>query len=43
MLRTCCLQQSFNLSDPGMEEAPLGLRSLREFVDIDLGAEPAPD
>jgi IS5 family transposase len=43
MLRIHCLQHWFNLSDPAVEEALYDSRSMREFVGIDLGREPAPD
>src|SRR5712671_4572950 len=43
MLRIYFLQQWFNLSDPAVEEALYDSVSLRGFVDIDLGREPAPD
>ncbi len=43
MLRIYFLQQWFNLSDPAVEEALYESVSLRGFVDIDLGREPAPD
>src|SRR6476469_2777647 len=43
MLRIYFLQQWFNLSDPAVEEALYDSASMREFVGIDLGAEPAPD
>ncbi len=43
MLRLHCLQQWFNLSDPGVEEALYDSRALRQFVGIDLGREPMPD
>ena len=43
MLRIYFLQQWFNLSDPGVEEALYDSAALREFVGIDLGREPAPD
>jgi IS5 family transposase len=43
MLRIYFLQHWFNLSDPAMEEALYDSVSMREFVGIDLGAEPAPD
>jgi transposase, IS5 family len=43
MLRVYFLQQWFNLSDPGVEEALYDSVVLREFVGIDLGREPAPD
>ena len=43
MLRIYFLQHWFNLSDPAAEEALHDSRALRQFVDIDLGREPAPD
>jgi IS5 family transposase len=43
MLRIYCLQQWFNLSDPGVEEALYDSNAMRGFVGIDLGREPAPD
>ena len=43
MLRMYFLQQWFNLSDPGVEEALYDSASLRAFVGIDLGREPVPD
>jgi transposase, IS5 family len=43
MLRIYFLQQWFNLSDPGVEEALYESISMREFVGIDLGLESAPD
>ncbi len=43
MLRIHFLQHWFNLSDPAVEEALYDSRAMREFVGIDLGAEPAPD
>jgi transposase, IS5 family len=43
MLRIYFVQQWFNLSDPAVEEALYESASLREFVGIDLGREPAPD
>ena len=43
MLRIYFLQQWFNLSDPGVEEALYDSAALRQFVGIDLGREPAPD
>ena len=43
MLRIYFLQQWFNLSDPGVEEALYGSAVMRQFVGIDLGCEPAPD
>jgi transposase, IS5 family len=43
MLRTYFLQQWFNLSDPGMEEAFYDSPALRHFAGVDLGAGAAPD
>jgi IS5 family transposase len=43
MLRIYFLQQWFNLSDPAVEEALYDSTSMRTFVGIDLGREPAPD
>jgi IS5 family transposase len=43
MLRIYFLQQWFNLSDPGVEEALYDLATMRDFAGIDLGREPAPD
>src|ERR1700757_2794060 len=43
MLRIYFLQQWFNLSDPGVEEALYDSSSMRDFARIDLGREPAPD
>src|ERR1039457_5262939 len=43
ILRTYFLQQWFNLSDPGMEEALYESAALRRFVGVDLGVAPAPD
>ena len=43
MLRIYFLQQWFNLSDPGVEEAMYESISMREFAGIDLGLESAPD
>jgi len=43
MLRTYFVQQWFNLSDPGVEEALYESPALRRFVGIDLGSAPAPD
>jgi hypothetical protein len=37
------LQQWFNLSDPGVEEALYDQATMRAFARIDLGREPAPD
>ncbi len=43
MLRIYFLQHWFNLSDPAVEEALYDSASMRRFVGIDLGREPAPD
>lgn len=43
MLRIYFLQQWFNLSDPGVEEALYDSVSMRRFVGIDPGREAAPD
>src|SRR2546425_10733729 len=43
MLRIYFLQQWFNLSDPGVEEAVYDSVGMRQFVGIDLGCEPVPD
>jgi len=43
MLRIYFLQQWFNLSDPGVEEALYDSAVMRRFAGIDLGREPVPD
>jgi IS5 family transposase len=43
MLRLYFLQQWFNLSDPGLEDALYESPVLRLFAGIDLGREPVPD
>jgi IS5 family transposase len=43
MLRTYFMQQWFNLSDPGVEEAFYESATLRRFAGVDLGTAPAPD
>src|SRR6266853_4639107 len=43
MLRIYFLQQWFNLSDPGVEEALYDSVGMRQFVGNDLGCEPVPD
>jgi len=43
MLRIYFLQQWFNLSDPAVEDALYDSLTMRGFVGIDLGREPAPD
>src|ERR1700730_7065496 len=43
MLRTYFVQQWFNLSDLGVEEALYESAAVRRFVGVDLGVAPAPD
>jgi IS5 family transposase len=43
MLRIYFLQQWFNLSDPGVEEALYDISSMRAFAKVDLGDAPVPD
>jgi transposase, IS5 family len=43
MLRVYFMQQWFNLSDPGAEEALYESPALRGFAGVDLGRAPAPD
>ena len=43
MLRIHFLQHWFNLSNPAIEESLYESNSMREFVSIDLGREPAPN
>src|SRR5439155_26204996 len=43
MLRVYFLQQWFNLSDPGAEEALYESPALRQFVGVDVGRALAPD
>jgi IS5 family transposase len=43
MLRIYFLQQWFNLSDPGVEEALYDTLSMRSFAGVDLGEAPVPD
>jgi IS5 family transposase len=43
MLRIHFLQQWYAFSDPAVEEALYDSASMRRFVGIDLGREPAPD
>ena len=43
MLRIYCLQQWFNMSDPQAEDSLYDSAAMRNFVDIDLGHEAAPD
>jgi IS5 family transposase len=43
MLRVHFLQQRFNLSDPGAEDAIYDSESMRRFVGIELGVDTIPD
>jgi transposase, IS5 family len=43
MLRIYCLQQWYNLSDPGAEEALYDIQSMRAFAGLDLGRDSIPD
>jgi IS5 family transposase len=43
MLRAYFVQQWFNLSDPGLEDALYDSPTLRRFVGVDLGMAAAPD
>ena len=43
MVRIYCLQQWYNLSDPGAEEALYDIQSMRAFVGLDLGRDTIPD
>ena len=43
VLRVYCLQQWFNLSDPGAEEALYDSESMRRFAGIELGTDAVPD
>jgi pilus assembly protein CpaE len=43
LLRIFFVQEWFNLSDPGAEEALYESPALRSFVGVDLGVAPAPD
>jgi IS5 family transposase len=43
MLRIYCLQQWYNLSDPGAEEALYDMHSLRAFAGLELGRDAIPD
>jgi IS5 family transposase len=43
MLRIYCLQQWYNLSDPGAEEALYDIQSMRVFAGLELGQETIPD
>jgi hypothetical protein len=43
MLRIYCLQQWYNLSDPGAEEALYDIQSMRAFCVLELGRDAIPD
>ena len=43
MLRVYCLQQWYNLSDPGAEEALYDIQSMRAFCNLELGRDAIPD
>ena len=43
MLRIYFMQQWFNLSDPGMEDALYDSESMRRFAGIELGEDSVPD
>ena len=43
MLRIYCLQQWYQLSDPGAEEALYDSQSMRAFAGLELGSDPIPD
>jgi transposase, IS5 family len=43
MLRIYCLQQWYNLSDPGAEEALYDIQSMRAFCHLELGRDAIPD
>jgi transposase, IS5 family len=43
MLRVYCLQQWYNLSDPGAEEALYDIHSMRAFCGLELGRDAIPD
>ena len=43
MLRMYCLQQCYNLSDPGVAEALYDMESMRRFAQIELIDDAIPD
>jgi IS5 family transposase len=43
MLRIYFMQQWYGLSDPAMEDALYDIESMRQFADIDIGADVIPD
>ena len=43
LLRSYCMQSWYTLADPAREETLCGSREMREFAQVDLGEERAPD
>ncbi len=43
MVRIYCLQQWYNLSDPGAEETLYDIQSIRAFAGLELGRDAIPD
>ena len=43
MLKIYCLQQRYNLSDPGMEEEIYDRITFQKFLDIDINRDQIPD
>ena len=43
MLRIYCMQQWYNLSDPGAEETLYDIQSMRSFAGLELGRDAIPD
>ena len=43
MLRVYCLQQWYQLSDPGAEEVLYDIHSMRAFAGLELGRDDIPD
>lgn len=43
MIRIHLLQQWYDLSDPGVEEALYDVLAMQRFAGIDLGTAPVPD
>lgn len=43
MLRLYFMQQWFQLSDPGLEDALYDMESMRRFALLELGTDPVPD
>ena len=42
IMRISCLQQWYNLSDPGAEDALYDIQSMRELCNLELGRDPIP-